>query len=148
MQSGLEISHQTAFSPKGTCSALWSDLMTDGRLDSPEGPSTPTQKGENVSAALAVGCSVPANGHNSMEFSLAWDMPTVTFGSRERVHARCVYIQYFLTCTGTFCLRMGECKHFLNHIEYAQTPYLFYQSTFSFYLYILWVRLLCKKLFF
>lgn len=93
LQSGLEISHQTAFSPKGTCNALWSDLMTDGRLDSPEGSSTPTPKGEEVAAALAVSCSVPANGHNSMEFSLAWDMPKITFGSRERVHARYVHVQ-------------------------------------------------------
>ncbi|XP_051578468.1 non-lysosomal glucosylceramidase-like isoform X2 [Myxocyprinus asiaticus] len=87
-KAGREISHQTAFSPKGTCSALWSDLITDGRLDSPEGSSPPTQKGEKVAAALAVSCSVPTNGHNSMEFSLAWDMPKITFGSREKVHVR------------------------------------------------------------
>ncbi|XP_010784214.1 non-lysosomal glucosylceramidase-like [Notothenia coriiceps] len=34
-QPDREVSHQTAFSPKGTCSGLWSDLITDGRLDSP-----------------------------------------------------------------------------------------------------------------
>lgn len=32
-----EVTHQTAFSPKGTCKGLWSDLITDGRLDSPPG---------------------------------------------------------------------------------------------------------------
>lgn len=32
-----EVTHQTAFSPKGTCHGLWSDLITDGRLDSPTG---------------------------------------------------------------------------------------------------------------
>lgn len=36
-QPDREVSHQTAFSPKGTCSGLWSDLITDGRLDSPTG---------------------------------------------------------------------------------------------------------------
>lgn len=36
-QPDREVSHQTAFSPKGTCGGLWSDLMTDGRLDSPTG---------------------------------------------------------------------------------------------------------------
>uniref|UniRef100_A0A3P8XGU8 Non-lysosomal glucosylceramidase n=1 Tax=Esox lucius TaxID=8010 RepID=A0A3P8XGU8_ESOLU len=95
-QSDREISHQTAFSPKGTCGALWSDLITDGRLDSPTGQcsSPPTQKGEKVAAALAAGCSVPAEGHSALEFSMAWDMPTVTFGSRERKHVR-RYTRFF-----------------------------------------------------
>ncbi|XP_036407076.1 non-lysosomal glucosylceramidase [Megalops cyprinoides] len=93
-QSDREISYQTAFSPKGTCGALWNDLITDGRLDSPTGSSPPTQKGEKVAAALAVGCTVPAQGHNFMEFSLSWDMPKITFGSREREHIR-RYTRFF-----------------------------------------------------
>lgn len=36
-QSDREISHQTAFSPKGPCFSLWNDLIDDGRLDSPTG---------------------------------------------------------------------------------------------------------------
>lgn len=36
-QPERDITHQTAFSPKGTCNDLWSDLITDGRLDSPTG---------------------------------------------------------------------------------------------------------------
>lgn len=66
--------------------------MTDGRLDSPKDSSKPTKKGEKVAAALAVSCSVPANQLNSVEFSLAWDMPKITFGSRERMHVRYVYM--------------------------------------------------------
>lgn len=62
--------------------------MSDGQLDSPTGSSPLTRKGETVAAALAVGCSVPAHGHNSLEFCLAWDMPKITFGSREREHIR------------------------------------------------------------
>ncbi|XP_028329722.1 non-lysosomal glucosylceramidase isoform X1 [Gouania willdenowi] len=88
------ISHQTAFSPKGTGSGLWSDLITDGRLDSPTGSSKPTAKGESVCAALAVSCSVPAQSRNTLEFSLSWDMPEFTFGSRERQHCR-RYTRYF-----------------------------------------------------
>uniref|UniRef100_A0A8C1SKV4 Non-lysosomal glucosylceramidase n=1 Tax=Cyprinus carpio TaxID=7962 RepID=A0A8C1SKV4_CYPCA len=103
--------HQTAFSPKGTCSALWSDLMTDGRLDSPKDSSPPTQKGEEVAAALAVSCSVPANSHNSVEFSLAWDMPKITFGSRERIYVR--YTRYYGT--------KGDAAPSLSH--YALTHY-------------------------
>jgi len=67
--------------------------MMDGQLDSPKDSSTPTKKGEKVAAALAVSCSVPANHHNSVEFSLAWDMPKITFGSRERTYVRYVYTE-------------------------------------------------------
>lgn len=58
------------------------------------GSSPPTAKGEKVAAALTVSCSVPANGRNTLEFCLAWDMPKITFGSREKEHVRymCVYI--------------------------------------------------------
>ncbi|XP_016316648.1 non-lysosomal glucosylceramidase-like [Sinocyclocheilus anshuiensis] len=111
-KSGQEISHQTAFSPKGTCSTLWSDLMTDGRLDSPKDSSPPTHKGEEVAAALAVSCSVPANNHNSVEFSLAWDMPKITFGSRERIYVR-RYTRYYGT--------KGDAAPSLSH--YALTHY-------------------------
>ncbi|XP_028821210.1 non-lysosomal glucosylceramidase [Denticeps clupeoides] len=93
-QSGKQVSHQTAFTPKGTCGSLWTDLMTDGRLDSPTGPSPPTQKGEELAAALAVGGSVSAHGHTCLELCLAWDMPVITFGSREKEHLR-RYTRYF-----------------------------------------------------
>ncbi|CAB1421470.1 unnamed protein product [Pleuronectes platessa] len=111
-QPDREVSHQTAFSPKGTCSALWSDLITDGRLDSPTGSSPPTTKGETVAAALAVGCSVPAQGHNTLELCLAWDMPNITFGSREREHVR-RYTRFFGT--------KGDASPSLSH--YALTHY-------------------------
>ncbi|KAL2079270.1 hypothetical protein ACEWY4_025014 [Coilia grayii] len=93
-QPGQEVSHETAFSPKGTCSALWTDLITDGRLDSPTGSSPPTQKGEKVAAALVAKCSVLAQGHSSLEMALAWDMPFIQFGSRDRTHSR-RYTRYF-----------------------------------------------------
>ncbi|XP_032399988.1 non-lysosomal glucosylceramidase [Etheostoma spectabile] len=111
-QPDREVSHQTAFSPKGTCSSLWSDLITDGQLDSPTGSSPPTPKGEKVAAALAAGCSVPAQSHNRLEFCLAWDMPTITFGSREREHIR-RYTRYFGT--------KGDASPSLSH--YALTHY-------------------------
>uniref|UniRef100_A0A672FW39 Non-lysosomal glucosylceramidase n=1 Tax=Salarias fasciatus TaxID=181472 RepID=A0A672FW39_SALFA len=111
-QADREISHQTAFAPKGTCSGLWSDLLTDGRLDSPTGSSPPTPKGEKVAAALAVGCPVAAHGHGSLEFCLCWDMPTITFGSREREHSR-RYTRYFGT--------KGDASPSLSH--YALTHY-------------------------
>ncbi|XP_044197254.1 non-lysosomal glucosylceramidase [Thunnus albacares] len=111
-QPDREISHQTAFSPKGTCSGLWSDLINDGRLDSPTGSSPPTPKGEKVAAALAVSCSVPAQSHNTLEFCLAWDMPKITFGSREREHIR-RYTRYYGT--------NGDASPSLSH--YALTRY-------------------------
>lgn len=59
------------------------------------GSSVPTAKGENVAAALTVGCSVAANGRNTMEFCLAWDMPKITFGSREKEHVRYMWFVCF-----------------------------------------------------
>lgn len=111
-KSGQEISHQTAFSPKGTCSAVWCDLMTDGRLDSPTNSSPPTEKGEEVAAALVVSCSVSANSSNSVDFSLAWDMPKITFGSKERTYVR-RYTRYYGT--------KGDAAPSISH--YALTHY-------------------------
>lgn len=56
-----------------------------------EGSSPPTAKGERVAAALAAGCLVSAQNRNSLEFSLAWDMPKITFGAREKEHCRSVH---------------------------------------------------------
>lgn len=111
-QSNRKITHQTAFSPNDTGKAVWSDLISDGQLDSPTGSSPPIQRGETVAAALAVGCSVPAHGHNSLEFCLAWDMPKITFGSREREHIR-RYARYYGT--------KGNAGPALSH--YALTHY-------------------------
>ncbi|KAL7875731.1 hypothetical protein AOLI_G00106940 [Acnodon oligacanthus] len=126
-QSDREISYQTAFSPEGTCSALWSDLINNGRLDSPEGPSPPTQKGEKVAAALAVGCSVAAQGHNCVEFSLAWDMPKMTFGSREKEHMR-RYTRYYGTkgdaCPSLSHYALTHYKNWEKSIEEWQRPIL------------------------
>ncbi|CAG12815.1 unnamed protein product, partial [Tetraodon nigroviridis] len=93
-QPDRDVSHQTAFSPKGTCNGLWNDLITDGRLDSPTGSSPPTAKGERVAAALAAGCAVSAQNRNCLEFSLAWDMPKITFGAGEQQHSR-RYTRYY-----------------------------------------------------
>lgn len=59
------------------------------------GSSPPTPKGEKVAAALTVGCSVAAHGRNTLEFCLAWDMPQITFGSREKEHVRYMWGLYF-----------------------------------------------------
>ncbi|XP_037116133.1 non-lysosomal glucosylceramidase-like isoform X1 [Syngnathus acus] len=111
-QPNGEVSHQTAFSPKGTCSDLWSDLMADGRLESPTGSSPPTAQGEKVAAALAASCSVSPRGRNTLEFCLAWDMPVITFGARERQHHR-RYTRYFGS--------KGDAAPSLSH--YALTHY-------------------------
>lgn len=135
-QADREVSHQTAFSPKGTCSSLWTDLITDGRLDSPTGSSPPTSKGEKVAAALAVGCSVPAQGHNSLEFCVAWDMPKILFGSREREHIR-RYTRYFGTkgdaCPSLSHYALTHYKLWEKSIEEWQNPILQDSSLPSWY---------------
>uniref|UniRef100_A0A3Q2XUW4 Non-lysosomal glucosylceramidase n=1 Tax=Hippocampus comes TaxID=109280 RepID=A0A3Q2XUW4_HIPCM len=116
-QPNRDVSHQTAFSPNGTCGHLWGDLIADGRLDSPTGSSPPTPKGEKVAAALAVGCSVLPQGRSTLEFCLAWDMPKITFGSRERQHHR-RYTRFFGS--------EGDASPSLSH--YALTHYQLWEK--------------------
>ncbi|KAM8882006.1 non-lysosomal glucosylceramidase [Synchiropus picturatus] len=135
-QPDREVSHQTAFSPKGTCSSLWSDLITDGRLDSPTGSSPPTSKGEKVAAALAAGCSVSAQSRNTLEFCIGWDMPKITFGSREREHTR-RYTRYFGTkgdaCPSLCHYAFTHYKQWESKIEEWQQPILEDSSLPSWY---------------
>lgn len=50
----------------------------------PAGKSSLTEKGEVTAAA------VPARRHRTLELALAWDMPRVYFGSKEKLHLRWV----------------------------------------------------------
>lgn len=43
-----------------------------------------------TAAAVCVSCRVPAHGHKTLELALAWDMPCVRFGSKEKLHLRWV----------------------------------------------------------
>lgn len=54
------------------------------------GKSAPTEKGEVTAAAVCATCRVPAHGHRTLELALAWDMPCVHFGSKEKLHLRWV----------------------------------------------------------
>ncbi|XP_029439064.1 non-lysosomal glucosylceramidase [Rhinatrema bivittatum] len=93
-KAGIEVTYLTAFNPAGLGQEVWKDLLIDGRLDSPSGPSPPTEKGQMIAAAVAAGCLVPARGHGALEFCLAWDMPCFRFGSGEKEHKR-RYTRFF-----------------------------------------------------
>ncbi|XP_043934461.1 non-lysosomal glucosylceramidase isoform X1 [Protopterus annectens] len=93
-KAGTTVSHLTAFNPSGMGHEVWRDLMQDGELDSPAGKSCPTEKGEKTAAAVAASCVVRARGQHCLEFCLAWDMPKIYFGSREKEHLR-RYTRYF-----------------------------------------------------
>lgn len=56
------------------------------------GKSSPTEKGEVTAAAVCASCRVPAQGHRTLELALAWDMPGVHFGSKEKLHFRWVVV--------------------------------------------------------
>lgn len=43
-----------------------------------------------TAAAVCASCRVPAHGHKTLELALAWDMPSVHFGSKEKLHLRWV----------------------------------------------------------
>ncbi|XP_025973175.2 non-lysosomal glucosylceramidase-like [Dromaius novaehollandiae] len=111
-KAGTRVTHFTAFSPTGSGKEVWQDLLQDGRLDSPVGRSTPTEKGEAVAAAVCASCTVPARGHRTLELALAWDMPWVRFGSKEKLHLR-RYTRYFNS--------KGDVAPALSH--YALTHY-------------------------
>ncbi|XP_032887405.1 non-lysosomal glucosylceramidase [Amblyraja radiata] len=104
------ISHQTDFNPNDLGQDIWTDLLQDGKLDSPPGKSKPTEKGQITAAAVAATCSVPAKSQGVVEFCLAWDMPKIYFGSREKEHARW-YTRFF----GTH----GEAAPALSHYSLA-----------------------------
>uniref|UniRef100_A0ACB8EPJ1 Non-lysosomal glucosylceramidase n=2 Tax=Sphaerodactylus townsendi TaxID=933632 RepID=A0ACB8EPJ1_9SAUR len=91
---GTTVTHWTTFNPAGTGQEVWHDLLADGKLASPPGESTPTEKGEACAAAVCASCTVPAHGRGTLEFGLAWDMPRVRFGSKEREHHR-RYTRFF-----------------------------------------------------
>ncbi|NXX79848.1 GBA2 glucosylceramidase, partial [Urocolius indicus] len=93
-KAGTEVTHLTAFNPLGSGREVWQDLLQDGRLNSPDGKSSPTEKGEVTAAAVCVSCKVPARGHRTLEMALAWDMPHVHFGSKEKLHLR-RYTRFF-----------------------------------------------------
>ncbi|KAM4878822.1 non-lysosomal glucosylceramidase [Sylvia borin] len=93
-KAGTEVTHVTAFNPTGLGREVWQDLLQDGRLHSPTGKSRPTEKGEVTAAAVCASCRVPAHGHKTLELALAWDMPCVHFGSKEKLHLR-RYTRFF-----------------------------------------------------
>ncbi|XP_062898894.1 non-lysosomal glucosylceramidase [Mobula hypostoma] len=108
----VKISHQTDFNPNGIGQEIWKDLLHDGKLDSLPGKSKPTDKGQVTAAAVAAICTVPAKNQAVAEFCLAWDMPKIYFGSKEKEHARW-YTCYFGT--------QGEAAPALSH--YSLTHY-------------------------
>ncbi|XP_072353279.1 non-lysosomal glucosylceramidase isoform X2 [Scyliorhinus torazame] len=111
-KQGLEISHQTEFNPNGLGQEIWTDLLQDGKLDSLPGKCKPTEKGQVTAAAIVATCIVPSKNQNVVEFCLAWDMPKIHFGSREKEHAR-RYTHFFGTS--------GEAAPALSH--YSLTHY-------------------------
>ncbi|TNN72037.1 Non-lysosomal glucosylceramidase [Liparis tanakae] len=76
------------------------------------------EQADKVAAALAAGCSVPPGSRSSLEFCLTWDMPTITFGSREREHTR-RYARFFGS--------KGDAAPSLAH--YALTHYRRWESS-------------------
>ncbi|XP_043543049.1 non-lysosomal glucosylceramidase isoform X3 [Chiloscyllium plagiosum] len=111
-KQGLVISHQTEFNPNGMGQEIWKDLLQDGKLDSLPGKGKQTDKGQVIAAAIATTCIVPARKQNVVEFCLAWDMPKIHFGSREKEHARW-YTRFFGTS--------GDAAPALSH--YSLTHY-------------------------
>nr|XP_032809252.1 non-lysosomal glucosylceramidase [Petromyzon marinus]XP_032809253.1 non-lysosomal glucosylceramidase [Petromyzon marinus]XP_032809254.1 non-lysosomal glucosylceramidase [Petromyzon marinus]XP_032809255.1 non-lysosomal glucosylceramidase [Petromyzon marinus]XP_032809256.1 non-lysosomal glucosylceramidase [Petromyzon marinus] len=126
-QAGVTVSHLTEFDPKGLGAEVWTDLMQDGRLNSPQGPSKPTRSRQEVAAAVASTVSVMARGSAQVEFCLAWDMPKMRFKSKEREYCR-RYTRWFGTdgqAAPKLCLyALSRYKEWEENIEAWQSPIL------------------------
>ncbi|XP_020832746.1 non-lysosomal glucosylceramidase isoform X1 [Phascolarctos cinereus] len=94
LTANTTVTHITAFDPDGTGQKVWRDLLLDGQLDSPSGPSPPTQKGQGIGGAVCAGAHLPRRGRCQLEFALAWDMPKILFGARGQAHYR-RYTRFF-----------------------------------------------------
>ncbi|XP_061468542.1 non-lysosomal glucosylceramidase [Rhineura floridana] len=121
------VTHLTTFNPAGTGQEVWRDLLADGKLDSPPGQSPPTEKGEACAAAVCATCRVPAHGHAVLEFGLAWDMPCIHFGSKEKGHLR-RYTRFFGkegdACPALSQYTLSHYKEWEEKIEAWQGPIL------------------------
>ncbi|XP_009463414.1 PREDICTED: non-lysosomal glucosylceramidase [Nipponia nippon] len=80
-KAGTGVTHFTAFNPNpaGSGREVWHALLQDGRLDSPAGESL---------RPLWDGWRGSREKHRTLELALAWDMPRVHFGSKEKLHLR------------------------------------------------------------
>ncbi|XP_041043261.1 non-lysosomal glucosylceramidase isoform X3 [Carcharodon carcharias] len=126
-KQGLEISHQTEFNPNGLGQEIWEDLFQDGKLESLPGRGKQTEKGQITAAAVAATCIVPTKKQNVVEFCLAWDMPKIYFGSREKEHAR--WYTRFFGMSGEAAPAMSHYslthyKHWEQKIDDWQRPIL------------------------
>ncbi|XP_063152023.1 non-lysosomal glucosylceramidase isoform X2 [Candoia aspera] len=112
-KAGVTVTHLTAFNPAGTGQEVWQDLLADGRLASPQGQSAPTEKGEACAAAVCATCMVVGHGRGMLELGLAWDMPCIRFGSREKEHHR--WYTRFFGRGGDACPALSH--HLLSHYK-------------------------------
>ncbi|XP_042303811.1 non-lysosomal glucosylceramidase-like [Sceloporus undulatus] len=126
-KEGTTVTHFTSFNPASTGEEVWQDLLADGKLASPPGKSPPTEKGVACAAAVCATCTVPAHGRGTLELGLAWDMPRIRFGSKEKEHYR--WYTRFFGREGDACPAL--CHHMLTHypeweekIEAWQRPIL------------------------
>ena len=80
---GWEISTAATFDPRDD-THLWTDFAADGRLDqaSPARADSPTAG--PAAAAVAATIVLEPGERRSVRFALAWDLPTVEFGSGRR----------------------------------------------------------------
>ncbi|KAM6469740.1 non-lysosomal glucosylceramidase isoform 2-T2 [Liasis olivaceus] len=126
-KAGVTVTHFTAFNPAGTGQEVWQDLLADGRLASPQGQSPPTEKGEACAAAVCATRMVAGHGHGVLELGLAWDMPRIRFGSREKEHHRW-YTRFFGTggdaCPALSHHLLSRYKEWEERIEAWQEPIL------------------------
>ncbi|KAF6124481.1 glucosylceramidase beta 2 [Phyllostomus discolor] len=112
------VTYITAFDPDGTGQQVWQDLLQDGQLDSPAGPSTPSQKGVGIAGAVCVtdGDAAPALSHYALcqytdweERISAWQSSVLDDRSLPAWYKSALFNElYFLADGGTIWLEVPE----------------------------------------
>ncbi|XP_031554727.1 non-lysosomal glucosylceramidase-like [Actinia tenebrosa] len=93
-KSIVTVTTKSSFDSRTPCRRVWEDLMDDGKLSSSTEPSVRSRADQSLCAAVTATNTVPAKSKSELEFCLAWDMPTITFGTTGKKHYR-FYTRFF-----------------------------------------------------
>jgi len=78
-EDGVEITHQTTFSPTGDGKQVWEPFAKDGRLSNSD--VNWISSGEDLAAAIAVRFTLKPGEKKIVPMVISWDLPVVQFGA-------------------------------------------------------------------
>ncbi|XP_061387409.1 non-lysosomal glucosylceramidase [Musca vetustissima] len=88
----INITRCTKFDPCGSGEHLWQQLKEQGQLN--DAAADETLKSNDLGVAICARVALKPKSNHDLEFSLAWDMPTIHFPKKLKAHTR-YYTKYF-----------------------------------------------------